>query len=179
MKYIFLFLLAITANLAFSQSFLGRVSKQVNFRQGPGKDYNVISSLSQGTALFIISLETTNDFYNVIDIVNDKEGYVHKSFVSVGEEIEKNESGLFTPSGTTSEYNPSIEIYNNTELNLTLKLNDKTYSFYAQERKTITMLPGTCSYRASAPGVMPNYGTEYMKSNQDYTWQFYIVTERR
>ena len=179
MKYIFLFLLAITANLAFSQSFLGRVSKQVNFRQGPGKEFDVISSLPQGTALFIISLETTNDFYNVIDIKNDKEGYVHKSFINIGEEIEKNESGLFTPSGTTSEYNPSIEIYNNTDLNLTLKLNEKTFSFYAQEKKTITMPPGSCSYRASAPGVMSNYGTEYMKSNQDYTWQFYIVTERR
>ena len=167
------------SHLVFSQSYLGVVTKQVNFRLGPGKDYDVISSLPQGSSLFIISLETTNDFYNVIDIETDKEGYIHKSFVKIGNEVQKNESGLFTPSGKTSEYNPSIEIYNNTDLTLTLKLNDKTYSFYSQEKKTISMSPGSCSYRASAPGVMPNYGTENMQSNQDYTWQFYIITERR
>ena len=179
MKTILLVIFIMFSHFAFSQSFLGVVTKQVNFRQGPGKEFDVISSLPLGSSIFIISLETTNDFYNVIDIENDKEGYVHKSFVKVGREIEKNESGLFTPSGSTLDYNPSIEIYNNTDLTLTLKLNEKTYSFYSKEKKSITMSPGSCTYRASAPGVLPNYGTEFMQSNQDYTWQFYIITERR
>jgi hypothetical protein len=178
-RLILLPILFLTCLTAFSQSYLGQVTKQVNFREGPGTEYGVIASLKAGTQIFIVSLETDNDFYNIIDIATDKEGYIHKSFVKVGQEIEKNEQGMFTPSGQTDTYNPEIQIYNNTKLTLTLKLNSQTYSFAPQERKTITMSPGACNYRASAPGVIPNIGTEYMQSNQGYTWQFYKVTERR
>lgn len=170
----FLFLTSLTG---FSQSYLGWVTSQVNFRQGPGTDYVVISSLQAGSQIFIVSLDTENDFYNVIDIASDKEGYIHKSFVKLGQEVEKNEKGMFTPSGKTSTYNPEIEIFNNTSLTLTLKLNSETYSFYPQQKRTITLSPGSYNYRASAPGVIPNIGTEYMESNMGYTWQFYIVTE--
>jgi uncharacterized protein YgiM (DUF1202 family) len=176
--FLSLFVLLITSNLS-AQSFLGRVIKQVNFREGAGTDFGVISSLKIGTQIFIISLETENDFYNIIDIATNKEGYIHKSFVKVGQEIEKNEQGMFVPSGKTENYNPEIEIYNNTKLTLTLKLNSETYTFAPQQKKLITMPPGNCNYRASAPNVIPNIGTEYMQSNQGYTWQFYIVTERR
>jgi hypothetical protein len=164
---------------SFSQSYLGQVIKQVNFREGAGTDYPVISSLKVGTQIFIVSLETENDFYNIIDITTDKEGYIHKSFVKIGQEVKKNEQGMFTPSGQTANYDPSIEIYNNTKLTLSLKLNSKTYSFAPKQKRTITMSPGTCNYRASAPNVIPNIGTEYMESNQGYTWEFYIITERR
>lgn len=178
-KTIFLSFLLLTFLTSIGQSYLGRITKQVNFRAGAGTDYTVISSLKVGTQIFIVSLETENDFYNVIDISTDKEGYVHKSFVEVGQKVENNEPGMFTPNGQTSNYNPEIEIYNNTQLALTLKLNDVTYSFAPQQIRTITMSPGTCIYRASAPNVIPNVGTEYMESNQRYTWKFYIVTERR
>ena len=144
-----------------------------------GTDYAVISSLKIGTQIFIVSLETENDFYNIIDIGTNKEGYIHKSFAKVGQEIKKNEQGMFTPNGQTENYNPEIEIYNNTKLTLTLKLNSEKYNFAPQEKKTITLIPGACNYRASAPNVIPNIGTENIKSNYNYTWQFYIVTEKR
>jgi hypothetical protein len=179
MKNLIAFILLLFSNILYSQSFLGNVTKQVNLRQGPGAEFKVISSLPQGTYLFIVSLKLSNDFYNVIDIEHDLEGYVHKSYVQVGNEIQKNDSGFFTPAARTAEYNPSIEIFNNTDLTLTLKLNDQAYSFASQEKRKIKMQPGTCAYRASAPGVMPNYGNEFMQSNQDYTWEFYIITESR
>jgi uncharacterized protein YgiM (DUF1202 family) len=178
-KLLLLTILIITATTGFSQSYLGQVTKPVNFREGAGTDYKVISSLKLGTPLFIISLETENDFYNVIDIATDKEGYIHKSFVKVGKEIKKNEQGMFSPSGETEEYSPEIEIYNNTKLTLTLKLNLETYSFPPQAKKKITLSPGDCNYRASAPNVIPNIGTENIQSNHAYTWQFYIRTEKR
>ncbi len=172
-------LFLLTTIPSFSQSYLGWVTKQVNFRQGPGTDYDVISSLKAGTQIFIVSLDAENNFYNIIDIATDKEGYIHKSFVKLGQIVEKNEQGMFTPSGETSTYNPEIEIFNNTSLTLTLKLNSDTYTFLPKQRKNINLSPGSCNYRASAPGVIPNIGTEYMESNMGYTWQFYIVTERR
>lgn len=175
--FIPLFLLA--ATIGFSQSYLGWVTKQANFRQGPGTDYGIISSLKPGTQIFIVSLQTENNFYNIIDIETDKEGYLHKSFVKLGEPVEKNESGMFTPSGRSAAYNPEIEIFNNTSLTLTLKLASETYTFSPRQRRTLTLRPGSYDYRASAPGVIPNIGTEYMESNMSYTWQFYIVTERK
>jgi uncharacterized protein YgiM (DUF1202 family) len=164
------------SGMAFSQSYLGHVTKQVNFRQGPGTDYTVISSLTPGTMLFIVSLETNNEFYNVIDIANDKEGYVHKSFIELGDLVPENERGVFIPSGSSSTFNPEIEIFNNTSLKLTLKLNSTTYSFAPYQKKNITLTAGLCHYRASAPGVIPNFGTEIMENNKGYTWEFYIVT---
>ncbi len=162
-----------------AQSYLGSITKQVNLREGPGTAYNTIVTLKAGSQVFIVSLEAENDFYNVVDIQTNKEGYVHKSFIKVGQRVKENEPGIFAPSGETTSYNPQVEIFNNTKLKLTLKLNDKNYSFDPNEKRTITLSPGAVSYRASAPGVIPNIGTEIVKSNEGYTWQFYIVTRYR
>lgn len=178
-KTIYLIFLLLNAIIAFSQSYLGWVTTNVNFRHGPGTDYNIISTLTPGNQIFIISVNPENEFLNVIDIATDKEGYIHKSFIQIGEIVKENEDNLFTPSGKTSTYNPDIEIYNDTELTLTLKLNSDLYVFSPKQKRTLTLPPGTYKYRASAPGVIPNIGTEYMESNMGYTWQFYIVTERR
>ena len=72
---------------SFAQSYLGTVTKQANFREGAGKEYDVIGSLMTGSQIFIVSLETENDFYNIIDIRTNKQGYIHKSFVEVGSSI--------------------------------------------------------------------------------------------
>lgn len=170
-------LLAICCYLTtMAQSYLGTITKQVNFRQGPGKDYDIICSLKSGTQIFVVSLDTTTDFYDVIDIQTNIEGYVYKSFVNIGKQVKENSDGIFSSSGETSSYNPEVEIFNNTDLRLSLKLNDETYSFSPKEKRTITVLPGSISYRASAPGIIPNIGTEHLKSNEGYTWQFYVVT---
>jgi len=171
-----LLLLSSTSN---AQSYLGSITKQVNFREGPGTDYTVISSLKVGTPIFVVSLDTENDFYDIIDIRTNKEGYVNKSFVKIGKEIEKNEQGMFSPNGQTATYNPEIEIYNDTRLTLTLKLNKDLFSFAPQEKRAITLEPGSCDYRASAPGVIPSIGTENLQSNNGYTWKFYIITIKR
>ena len=172
----FILLIMFCSLTTIAQSYLGTITKQVNFREGAGKDYNVISSLKPGTQIFIVSLDTENDFYDVIDIRTNIEGYVHKSFVKVGKQVKENDQGIFSSSGETTSYNPEVEIFNNTNLTLTLKLNSETYSFSPKEKRTLTISPGAISYRASAPGIIPNIGTENLKSNQGYTWQFYIVT---
>ena len=148
-------------------------------RTGPGTEYGIIRTLQGGEQIFIVSVETENDFYNIIDIANNVEGYVHKNYVKLGDIVEANESGIFTPQGRTTRHEPEVEIFNNTNKVLTLKLNAITYTFGDRERKTITLSPGTYTYRASAPGVIPDFGTENMESNMRYSWQFYIVTQRR
>jgi hypothetical protein len=178
-RLLFCFSFLFLSFISNAQSYLGTITKQVNFRAGPGTDYNVISSLKVGTNIFVVSLDTENDFYDIIDIRTNKEGFVNKSFVKIGKEIEKNEQGMFSPSGQTETYNPEVEIYNATRLTLTLKLNKDLFSFAPQEKRSITLEPGSCDYRASAAGVIPSIGTENLQSNNGYTWKFYIITTKR
>ena len=162
----------------YSQSYLATITKQVNFREGSSSDYNVISSLKPKTQIFIVSLETENDYYNVIDIATDREGYVHKSYVKVGKLVSKSNESVFTPNGQTSNYDSEVKIFNNTSKTLTLKLNTELYHFSPYETKNINLNPGEYDFRASAPGVIPYIGTENLNSNQGYSWQFYITASR-
>lgn len=178
-KPLLITLFLLTSIVNYSQSYLGWITKQVNFREGPSTEYPVLKSLEPGTQIFIVSTNAENNYINIIDIETNKDGYVHKSFIEIGDVVEKNESGIFTPTKKSTVYKPEIEIYNNTNLTLTLKLNSQLFTFIPHEKQTLSLSPGTYSYRASAPGVIPNIGTENMESNMNYSWQFYIITERR
>jgi hypothetical protein len=178
-KLILVLLFALISNQGLAQSRLGWTTQKVNFRSGPGTEFSIISSLSAGQQIFIISTESENDFYNIIDIKSNKEGYIHKSFVKLGKIVEEQQGGLFESSGSSVNYSPEAEIFNNTDIELTLKINSTAYYFAPHQKKTITLSPGNSSYRASAPGVIPYIGNEYLQSNMKYTWQFYIVTTYR
>lgn len=161
---------------AFGQSYLGSISNQVNFREGPGTAYKVIKALKQGAQVFIISSFSENEFYNIIDIESNKEGYVHKSYITIEKELPKNSEGIFNPNGSIDTYNAQLEIFNNTSKTLTLRLNKEVFTFRAKEKKTLSVTPGNYDYIASAPSVMPDYGNESVNSNSAYTWEFYIIT---
>ena len=178
-KSILLPILLVFSVLSFSQSYLGWITSKVNFREQPSTTASILCSLKPGTLIFIISLDTSEDFYNIIDIKTNTEGYVNKKFVEIGKLVKENEQGIFTPNGQSTSYDPEIEIFNNTNIILTLKLNSQIYSFDPQEKRTLTVSAGTISYRASAPGIIPNFGSENIEGNRSYTWQFYIITRRR
>ena len=177
MKNLLLFLLLVSFNFTYGQSYLGFVNKQVNFRQGPGTDYKVIKSLVAGNQLFITSLNTKNNYYNVIDISSNTEGYVYKSYVNLGDEVERNEGGIFVPTGKSDNSLSKIEVFNKTELSLTLKMGDNIYIFSPNEKTEINVKAGDYKYRASAVGVIPYIGKEIIETGMNYSWQFYIVTK--
>lgn len=174
-KKLLLFLILIS-NVIYSQSYLGTITKQVNLREGSNSNDNIISSLKPKTQIFIISLDTDNNYYNVIDIASDREGYVHKSYVKVGKVVNKSNESVFSPTGQSSNYESEVKIFNNTRKTLTLKMNTELYYFSPYETKNISLNPGEYDFRASAPGVVPYIGTENLYSNQGYSWQFYIVS---
>lgn len=178
-KKVLLLFLFIISNVIYSQSYLGEIIKQVNFRQASSSSSNIISSLKPQTQIFIVSLEAENDYYNVIDIATDREGYVHKSYVKVGKVVIKSNGGFISASGNSSSYDSEAEIFNNTSITMTLKLNTEVYRFSPKETKNIILTPGDYDFRASAPGVVPNVGIKNFENNRAYTWQFYIVTSRK
>lgn len=161
-----------------AQSYLGTTTKSVNFRSGPGTDYEIMKTLPRGANIFIIDAVEENDFYQAIDIASNQYGYIHKEYFIFGKYVDKKEGGLFTPNGNTNSETPEVEVYNNTELELTLRLNSITYVFDPKQKRNIPLTSGSYDYIASAPGVMPSIGVERLESNKSYKWQFYIVTSR-
>jgi hypothetical protein len=163
-------------NSLAAQSYLGTTTKNVNFRSGPGTDYDIIKTLPKRSTIFIVESVAENDFYQAIDIESNRYGYIHKDFFIFGEYVEKKEGALFTPNGSSRSENPEVEVFNNTELELTLRLNSITYVLDPKQRRNLPLKPGTCDYIASAPGVIPSTGVQTLESNMAYKWQFYIVT---
>lgn len=117
-KLLTLLFISLLSISAMSQSYLGWITSKVNFREQPSTDASILNSLKPGTQIFIVSLETDDDFYNIIDIKTNTEGYVSKKFVKVGTPVKQSAYGIFTPNGESTSYNPAIEIFNNTNITL-------------------------------------------------------------
>ncbi|OYQ47954.1 hypothetical protein CHU92_00895 [Flavobacterium cyanobacteriorum] len=177
MKPFYTALFLFVAAIGYGQSYLGRVTGQAGLMKGPGKGSGEILLLKPWVQIFIISMETDNDFYNIIDIATGMEGYVQKEFIKQGDAVPECDKGIFTPNGKAGTYNSEAEIFNDTSITLTLKLNSETYTFAPQQKLTITLSPGTYKYRVSAPGMIPYMGTQPVDSNRAYSWRFFIVTE--
>jgi len=91
-RIIFLIILIISSSTLNAQSYLGLTTKNVNFRQGPSEEYSIIKKLKPGSQLFLYSLDTQNEYYFAIEVETNEEGYVHKNFVKVSEEVKKKQS---------------------------------------------------------------------------------------
>ena len=161
-----------------TQSYLAYVKQTVNFRNGPGTQFNIIKFFPVGTQIFVISTIDVNNYYNVIDLETNTEGYIYKTYVQLDKVVEINEDDLFVESGKSSSSTVSeVEVYNNTNKILTVFLGGSSYVFSAQEKRKININPGQYDYRVTAPGVLPYLGKDKIVSGFNYSWQFYIITK--
>lgn len=179
MKRLVLLLWAFVSLNGYAQTWLGVTSTNVNLREGPSVDYGIVRKLPPNTLLYIDSDDSVNDFYLVVDIENDEEGYVAKKYVKHYKNVEKTKGASIQAKGSSSSYNPEIEIRNKSSVPMTLRINSTSYKFSPNEKKTITMPPGKFTYRASSPGVIPASGSYYAESNYSYEWEFWISTRYR
>ena len=160
---------------AGDDAWLAYTTRAVNLREGPGKDFRALRQLEAGHAIFVISTERTDGFLPVVDIETAEKGWVHGSYIQLDSVVPPNDEAVFTPEGRTSSGESELEIYNNTRHTLTLSLNETVYRLGPQERRTVAVSAGDYRYRASAPGVIPDYGAETIQDGYRYTWQFYTV----
>jgi hypothetical protein len=180
-KYAFLLLLIFAHLSAAAQAYLGRVtgSATVKMRRGPGTAYGVVKSLKNGTQVFVSSAEAENGFYNIIDIRSNTEGYVHKSLVRLGQPVAASTDGIFNREGESGSLASSVAVYNRSDKSLTLKLNAESYHFAPYQRQTLNLSADSYNFRASAPGVVPYFGTDRIEAGGSYSWEFYIVRSYR
>jgi hypothetical protein len=164
---------------SFGQSYLGQIKQNVNLRKGPGTTYEIITVLKTSSQVFIYSLETEGEFYNVIDISTNEEGYVHKDYVKVIDTIEVDANGVFVKSGDSENTFAEVEITNDSKYKMTLKIDSEKYVFEPYEKKILELNPGKHDLMASAPGIIPYIGTDSVSGQSIYSWKFYIKTTTR
>ena len=93
MEFLKLFALTIILPInILSQQNFGFTTTQVNFRNGPGKEFQVISVFPVNKKIEIISIVPTKDFIHVKEIETNKSGYIHKSFISIESAISTKQS---------------------------------------------------------------------------------------
>ena len=175
-KFILIITFLIIVTVSYSQSYLGLTTKEANLREEPNKTSEVLDKLKSNSQLFVYSNEATDDYYNVIDIATDQEGWIHKSLVKLIKPLPKSAESLFTADEKINSSDCTVTVKNNTSLSVTLKLNSNYYYFDAQETKTLTMTPASYQYVASAPSVIPYFGDDTLLSGYSYSWTFYIET---
>ena len=171
-----LFILFGVLAVAVGQSYLATTTQKANLRDLPDKSSEVLDQLVANSQLFIYSLETTNDYYNVIDIETDQEGWIHKSLVKLLSPIPKSDESPFSPAGRSLGDDCIVEVSNNTSIAMTLKMNSFYYYFDPHETKKLTIGPGAYTFLASAPSVIPYYGDDTLVAGYNYSWVFYIET---
>jgi len=81
------------------------------------------------------------------------------------------------PTGTFE--NPRITVTNDSSYMLTLTFAGERIVIVPHAVQTITKPPGTYSYTASAPGVIPASGSHTFEIGYVYDWTFYISTTYR
>ncbi len=151
----------------------------LNLREGPSTSYDIITQIPKEGFVFYNDEDASDGFVWVIYIDEDLSGYVSTQYIHNYQEVEIDESGQLQFVGDSDDYNPEINIKNDTDLKLTLEMNSSTYEFAPHAMRTITISPGEVLMTARAKGVTPYVGKDKVESNCIYEWTFYISTVRR
>lgn len=153
------------------------ISTRANLRERPSLSSKVLRELEQGEALAVVSRAPVGPWYNVIHIESSTEGWINGNTITIRYTEKKRSGPVFqeTETGTTDD--PSIEVKNDTDRILYLKVGDDERIVISPRRsRTITKYPGTYSFYATVPAAYPAFGEREFRSGIIYTWTFYIAT---
>lgn len=160
---------------AQAKYYIGVVTTNLNLREGPSTEYDVICRISKGEYVFIDTDETENGFYYVVYVNRDEIGYVSRKYVTIIEEVKVDNKGVLEVVGELLTYNSSeVVITNSSSYKCTIRIGGNNYKFNPKETRSITVNPGTYNIQASAPGVIPYIGSEKLVGGYIYNWTFYV-----
>ena len=173
MKTVFLLVLLTAASYnVFAQLKLGNAKSQINFREGPGLNYKVTSTIDNSNLLVILPRETQNNFIEVFDIETSSYGFVSENLISVIDTLNFQKQHFFERSGTNETGETEIELINQTSKTLYIWINSNTYNLDPYEKKVLLMNTEDIMFFSSAPGLFPVFGKEILKKGNTYRWNF-------
>lgn len=152
---------------------------RANLRERPDITSATIREIPKGDLLVLLNPYPSGSWYNVIHVGSNQEGWIHSNTVSVKYTKNRKPDLVISGRDTGSLGNPVLEIKNDTEKTMTLKLGDGRYVFSPHESKNIHLSPARYRFHASAPNVIPDFGDQVFELGHIYNWRFYIVTVGR
>jgi uncharacterized protein YgiM (DUF1202 family) len=157
---------------SYSQVRLGSSSNEINFRQAPGTNSKVLSTVSSSNLLVILPREPQNGFVEVFDIESSSIGFVYESLITVTDTLDFSEQHFFERSGEGSEGEITVELINNSGHSLFVWINKNIFNLDPHEKKELVFSDEEIIYFSSAPGLYPVFGREILKKGSAYKWNF-------
>lgn len=151
---------------------LGGSQSEINFREGPGTNSKVLSTISSSNLLVILPGEPQNGFVQVFDIESSSFGFVYEPLVKVNDTIYFQKQHFFERSGVNDSGYIEIELINRTDHSLFIWINKKIFNIAPHEKKNLIFNDEEITYFSSAPGLYPVFGREILKKGNTYKWDF-------
>ena len=170
--FIFLLFLIICPQISNAQLLIGHASTRINFREGPGTQYKIISTLATSNAIVILPRDTINNYLEAFDIEFNHHGYVHVDLITITDTMQPNKQKFFQKEQTKNKFSIQIELYNRTNEDLFIWINGISYDLEPREIKTLQFDDNEIHYFAAAKGIFPVYGLESLMKGYTYKWDF-------
>ena len=168
----FLLLLIVYQFPLFGQLKLGGSKSEINFREGPGQNSKVLSTVSSSNLLVILPGEPQNGYVEVFDNESSSFGFVYETLIKVTDTLYFQKQHFFERSGVNENGDITIELINRTDHSLFIWINRNIYNLAPHEKKDLIFSDEEITYFSSAPGIYPVFGREILKKGSTYTWNF-------
>jgi uncharacterized protein YgiM (DUF1202 family) len=155
-----------------AQLKLGTAKSEINFREGPGLNYRIVSTIDHSNLLVILPREPQNNFIEVFDIETSSTGYVSENLIGVTDTLMAQRQRFFEKSGSGAIGEVEIELINKTSKTLFVWINKNSYNLFPFEKKLLIMNTEEITFFSSAPGLFPVFGKEILKMGSTYRWIF-------
>jgi uncharacterized protein YgiM (DUF1202 family) len=173
MKTLFLLILLTTSSFGvFAQLKLGSAKSQVNFREGPGINYKIVSTIDNSNLLVILPRESRNNYIEVFDIESSSYGFVSEKLITVTDTLCFQKQHFFERAGENETAGVEIELLNHTSNSLYVWINTNSYNLSPFEKKVLIMDKEDVTFFSSSPGLFPVFGKEILKKGSTYRWNF-------
>lgn len=169
---IFLLLLAVHIFPLYGQLKLGSSQSEINFREGPGINTKVLSTVRSSNLLVILQGESQNGFVQVFDIESSSFGFVYENLIKVTDTLNFQKQNFFQKSEKNENGDIAIELINRTSHSLFIWINKNIYNLVPHEKKELILNDEEITYFSSAPGLYPVFGREILKKGNYYQWNF-------
>jgi hypothetical protein len=172
-KSIALLLLLLVYELpAYSQLKLGGSQSEINFREAPGTNSRVLSTISSSNLLVILPGEAQNGFVQVFDIESSSFGFVYEPLIKLSDTLYFQKQHFFERSDENDKGYIEIELINRTDHSLFIWINKNIFNLTPHEKKDLIFNDEEITYFSSAPGLYPVFGREILKKGNSYKWDF-------
>ena len=157
--------------------YLAQVTTDLNLREGPGTDYDIVSRIPRGDYVFLSTADAGQSFRKVLYVDKNIFGYVSKNYLTNFRKVEEDASGNLQVESRNYKTTADIKIENRSNKTATIAIGSLTYTFSPYQTRTIKDIkPGKYKTMASSPGVIPYVGFDTVEGGYEYSWVFYIKT---